>query len=392
MTAERATSVQMIGRLVGFDTVSAQSNLRLIDYVQDYLRAHGVASRIVPDETGTKANLFATIGPNVPGGIALSGHTDVVPVAGQPWSTDPFVATEKGGRIYGRGTCDMKSFIAVALALVPEFQAKALRRPIHLCLSYDEETTCAGVLGVLRLLGRELPLPALAIIGEPTMMRVVNAHKGVSVQRTTITGRDGHSGAPHRGANAIVFMGRFIGRLERLAAELRAEGAGVLPPGLEFDPPWTTLNLGRIGGGTAMNIIARTCTLDWEFRLLPGVDAAAIRARLEQWVASELEPELRQAAPEGSVVTSTIVSVPPLSPEPNGVAESVVLRLTGGNRTETAAFASEAGHFQAAGISTVLCGPGSIAEAHQANEFVALEQVMACEAFLRRLADWAETS
>jgi acetylornithine deacetylase len=385
-------SIDMIGRLVGFDTVSANSNLRLIDYVQDYLRGHGVTVRVVPDETGTKANLFATIGPNVPGGIALSGHTDVVPVAGQPWTTDPFVATQKDGRIYGRGTCDMKGFIAVALALVPEFQAKALRRPIHFCLSYDEEVTCAGVLGVLRLLGRELPLPALAIIGEPTSMRVVNAHKGVSVQRTTITGRDGHSSAPHRGANAITYMGRLIGRLERLAAELQAEGVGVLPPGLEFDPPWTTLSLGRIEGGTAMNIIARTCTLDWEFRPPPGVDAAAIRARVQEWVAGELEPELRQAAPEGSIVTSTVVSVPSLSPEPDGLAETVTLRLTGGNRAQTVAFTSEAGHFQAAGISTVLCGPGSITQAHQPNEYVALDQIAACEAFLRRVADWAGTS
>jgi acetylornithine deacetylase len=391
MAGEHATSVEMIRRLVGFDTVSANSNLRLIDYVQEYLRGHGVAVRVVPDETGTKANLFATIGPDIPGGVALSGHTDVVPVAGQPWTTDPFTAIEKDGRLYGRGTCDMKGFIATALALVPEFQKKALRRPIHFCLSYDEETTCAGVLSVLRLLGRELPLPALAVIGEPTMMRVVNAHKGVSVQRTTITGRDGHSNAPRRGANAIVYMGRLIGRLERLAEELRAEGTGVLPPGLEFDPPWTTLNLGRINGGTAMNIIARTCTLDWEFRPPPGVDAAAIRARIEDWVARELAPDLRRAAPEGSIVTDVIVAVPSLSPEPDGLAESVTLRLTGGNRPQTVAFASEAGHFQAAGISTVLCGPGSITNAHQPDEFVALEQVAACEAFLRRVADWAET-
>lgn len=382
-------SVEMIGRLVGFDTVSARSNRALIDDVQAYLAAHGIAARIVANPDGSKANLFATIGPDAPGGIALSGHTDVVPVDGQPWSTNPFAATLKDGRLYGRGTADMKSFIAVALSLVPVFRAMPLRRPIHLCLSYDEEVGCLGVPSLLRLLGRELPLPALAIVGEPTGMKVVNAHKGIWAQRTTITGRDGHSSAPDRGANAILYAAQLIGRLERLAAELRSEGATAAPPGLEFDPPFSTVNVGRITGGTALNIIARSCTLDWEFRPLPGVAAPEIRRRIDHWLATELTPALRRAAPDGTIETASLCAVPALVPEPGGLAETVALRLTGANRAEAVSFTSEGGQFQECGISTVLCGPGSVTEAHQPNEFVTLEQVSTCEVFLRRLAEWA---
>jgi acetylornithine deacetylase len=389
MTAERLPPLEMIGRLIAFDTVSAKSNLALIEYVQAYLAGCGIAARLVPDASGRKANLFATIGPDIAGGVALSGHTDVVPVAGQPWATDPFTPTVKDGRLYGRGAADMKSFIGVALALVPALQRLKLRRPIHLCLSHDEEVGCLGVPALLRLLGRELPLPALAIVGEPTSMKVVNAHKGIWAQRTTITGRDGHSSAPDRGANAIVFMGRLIGHLERVAAGLRAQGTRGAPPGLDFDPPWSTLGLGRIEGGTALNIIARTCTLDWEFRPLPGVDAAAIRAEVEEWVSRELEPQLRATAPEGGIVTESLCAVPALVPRQGDLAETVALQLTGANRAEAVSFTSEAGQFQEAGISTVLCGPGSITEAHQPNEFIALEQIAACEAFLRRLAEWA---
>ncbi|HEX9462451.1 MAG TPA: acetylornithine deacetylase [Alphaproteobacteria bacterium] len=384
-------SIEMIERLVAFDTVSAKSNRALIDDVRAYLASHGVASRLVPDASGTKANLFATIGPDAPGGIVLSGHTDVVPVAGQPWATDPFTVVRQDGRLYGRGTADMKSFIAVALALVPAFRAKPLKRPIHLCLSHDEEVGCLGVPAVLRLLGRKLPRPALAIVGEPTNMKVVSAHKGIWAQRTTITGRDGHSSTPDRGANAILYMGHFIARLERLAQELREERAGNAPPGLDFDPPWSTVGLGRIEGGTALNIIARTCSLDWEFRPLPGIDAAAIRARVDDWAARELAPKLRQAAPDGAITTDSLCAVPALTPEAGGLAEATALRLTGANRTETASFTSEAGQFQEVGVSTVLCGPGSITEAHQPNEFITLDQIAACEAFLLRLADWAAT-
>lgn len=391
MTPERVTAEEMLGRLIGFETVSGRSNRALLEFVRDYLDRHGIAARIVPNASGDRGNLFATIGASGAGGIALSGHTDVVPVEGQPWSTNPFTATPKDGRLYGRGAADMKGFIAVALSLVPVFRALPLRRPIHLCFSYDEEIGCVGVPSLLRLLGRELPLPALAIVGEPTGMKVVNAHKGIWAQRTTVIGRDGHSSAPERGANAIAYMAQFIDRLERLAAELREEGAAQAVPGLDFDPPWTTVNLGTIEGGTALNIIARTCALVWEFRALPGVDAAAIRARVDDWVAAELTPALQRSAAEGTIETASICAVPALVPETGGLAETIALQLTGANRAATASFTSEGGQFQDCGISTVLCGPGSISEAHQPNEFIALEQLAACEVFLRRLADWACT-
>ncbi|MBI3451844.1 MAG: acetylornithine deacetylase [Rhodospirillales bacterium] len=385
---ERISSIEMIRRLVGYDTVSTKSNLALIGDVRRYLAGHGIASHLVP-EGQEKANLFATIGPAAEGGIALSGHTDVVPVEGQPWSSDPFTLVERDGRLYGRGSADMKSFIAIALALVPEFLARPLKRPVHLCLSYDEEVGCRGAPELLRVLGRTLPKPALAIIGEPTSMKVVNAHKGTRGFLTTITGRDGHSSAPHRAANAISIMGRLIVGLETIAGELRAAGDKGAMPGLDFDPPWTTLSIGTVAGGTAHNIVARECRLGWEFRPLPGVDADAIAARVEDFIARELRPALAAAAPEGRIETQPLFAVPALAPEPGGAAEALALRLTGANRATTVAYASEAGQFQETGISAVLCGPGDIAQAHKPDEFIAIEQIAACEAFLRRLADWA---
>lgn len=386
---EIVSPVEMIRRLVAVDTTSSKSNLALIDGVRGYLASHGVESRLIHDESGAKANLFATIGPAVEGGVALAGHTDVVPVEGQPWTTEPFTLSERDGKLFGRGTSDMKSFIAIALALVPEFQKRGLKKPLHLCLSYDEEIGCFGMPRLLARLGRELPKPALAIIGEPTEMKVVHAHKGVWSQSTTITGRDGHSSAPQRGVNAILYMGRFINYLERLGERLREQGLRGVPPGLEFDPPWSTVGIGRIRGGTAMNIIPRTCTLDWEVRVLPGLSPASIRAEVDAWLRDELLPQLQRDAPEAAIVTEKIAAVPALQPEENGAAETLALRLTGANRAVTAAFASEAGQFQESGISAVMCGPGSIAQAHQPDEFISLEQVAAGEAFLRRLADWA---
>lgn len=389
MAGERVTSIEMIRRLVGFDTVSARSNLAMIDFVRQYLAGHGIATHLVPNSHGDKANLFAAIGPDAPGGVLLSGHTDVVPVEGQPWSSDPFALAERDGKLFGRGTADMKSFIAVALAMAPELKNRTLRRPIYFAFSFDEEIGCLGAPLLIERLGRDLPKPALAIVGEPTSMKVVNAHKGVCAYATTIIGRDAHSSAPQLGANAILFMGRFIAFLDGLTAELKAEGDGAAIPGLEFDPPWTTLGLGVIHGGTALNIIARECRLDWEFRPLPGVDAAAIRTRAERFVADRLLPDLRRAAPDGSIVIAELCNAPALRPEAAGAAEALALRLTGSNRTATASFGSEAGQFQESGISTVMCGPGDIAQAHQPDEFIAVDQVRQCEGFLRRLADWA---
>jgi acetylornithine deacetylase len=385
MPAPHYTPVEMIRRLVAFDTVSARSNLALIDFARDYLAAHGIESRLSFDADGGKANLLAAIGPARPGGIVLSGHTDVVPVVGQPWDSDPFNVAERDGRLYGRGTADMKSFLAIALALVPEFQVAKLRVPIYLALSYDEEVGCFGVGGLLQDLARHLPPPALAIIGEPTLMQLVNRHKGVYDFSTLVTGRDAHSSATHRGVNAIAHAGDIIGWLNRLADEFREQG----PFDDSFDPPYTTVNIGGIAGGTAINIIARECRVDWEFRLVPGVEPEAIRQRFDAFIADELLPRMQRRAPEASIVTRPICAVPPLVPQADSPAEALVRLLTGANRAGGVAFATEGGLFQAAGIPAVVCGPGSIEQAHQPNEFIALTQIDACVDFLRRLTKWA---
>jgi acetylornithine deacetylase len=385
MPAPRYTPVEMVRRLVAFDTVSAHSNLALIDFARDYLAAHGIESHLSFDAGGSKANLLAAIGPARPGGIVLSGHTDVVPVAGQPWDSDPFSVTERDGRLYGRGTADMKSFLATALALVPDFQAARLRVPIYLALSYDEEVGCFGVGGLLQDLARHLPRPALAIIGEPTLMQLVNRHKGAYDFSTIVTGRDVHSSATHRGVSAISYAGEIMSWLTRLAAEFRTHG----PFDDSFDPPYTTVNIGTVTGGTAVNIIARQCRLEWEFRPIPGVDPESIRHRFDAFVATALLPRMRQVAPEADITTQIICAIAPLVPEADSPAEALVRLLTGANQAGGVAFATEGGLFQAAGVPAVVCGPGSIEQAHQPNEFIALTQIEACVDFLRKLTKWA---
>jgi len=315
----------------------------------------------------------------------LSGHTDVVPVAGQPWSTDPFAMVERDGRLYGRGTADMKSFLAVVLALVPEFLATRLRVPIHLALSYDEELGCLGVGGLLEDLATALPRPAIAIVGEPTSMRLANRQKGFYGFTTVVTGRDGHSSGTHRGVNAVTYAAEIVGWLARLAAEIAEQG----PFDGGFDPPYTTLNVGVIRGGTAVNIIARQCSFDWEFRPIPGFDAALIKHRLDDHVAANILPRMRKIAPEADVVTTMSLSQSPLVPDADSPAEALVRLLTGANTAGAVAFSTEASLFQDAGMSAVICGPGSIEQAHQPDEFIAVEQVDACLSFLRRLKDWA---
>ncbi len=388
MTPSAVSSTAMLARLVAHRTVSSDSNLALIEDVRRYLESFGVASRLVPNADGTKANLVATIGPAVAGGAVLSGHTDVVPVEGQPWSSDPFALIERDGRLYGRGSSDMKGFIACALAAVPALVHAKLQRPIHLCLSYDEEIGCFGAPHAIELFGRELPQAALCIVGEPTMMRVVVGHKSSWVNRVSIVGREAHSSAPHLGANAIVYMGRFLGFLDSLQVELRAKGLADAVPGVSFDPPWTTLGIGLIHGGTAANIVARECALTWEFRALPGANPEAIYAQAAAKIA-ELDAAIKKEAPEASVSMTRYAAIPSLKPEIDGPAAKLALALTGANRTETVAFGTEAGQFQAAGISTVICGPGDIAVAHKTDEYTTRDQLAQCDAFIAKLADWA---
>jgi len=385
MSAERFSPREMAERLVGFDTTSSKSNLELIDFVEHYLRSHGVAARRTADATGRKANLFATLGPEAAGGVVLSGHTDVVPVAGQPWTSDPFSPVLRDGRLYGRGTADMKSFLAVALALVPEALAAGLEVPLHLALSYDEEVGCLGVGDLIADVKAHLPQPRIVIIGEPTGMKLINANKGIAGFETSITGKEAHSSQPQRAANAIVAAAELIGFLASLAEEKRETG----PKDGRFEPPYTTLNVGTVSGGNALNIVPRHARFAWEFRLVPGDDGEEIVDRFRRFAEQQVLPDLRRAAPKAQIETKALAQVPPLTPEPDSPAEALVRLLTGANRTETVCFATEGGLFQEAGFSTVICGPGSIDQAHQPDEFIELAQIEACAAFLRKLIAWA---
>lgn len=383
MSGERLNPRELIARLVSFPTISERSNLALIDWAEGYLSAHGARCRRTMNEEGTKANLFATIGPEVAGGVVLSGHSDVVPVEGQSWSSDPFVVTERNGRLYGRGTADMKSFLAIAMALAPEFAARPLRRPIHIAMSYDEEIGCLGVASMIQDIMANLPPPGLVIIGEPTSMRLVTGHKGVNLFRTRVIGRAAHSSQPHRGAGAILAAGRLIDYLWRLGEEQRQQRDP------RFEPPWTTVQVGLIEGGTAVNILPAECSFFWEYRNLPSQDSSAIRKLFEDYCEREVLPSLREFAPEARIETEAVALVPPLAQEENGAAEALVRRLIGANESAAVSFATEGGLFQRAGLSTVVCGPGSIDQAHQPDEYIELEQIEACIAFMRRLADWA---
>jgi acetylornithine deacetylase len=384
--AQALSVTEILRTLVGFDTVSAKSNLALIDWVADYLSGCGIACRLTHDPTRSKANLFGTIGPaEAGGGVILSGHTDVVPVEGQPWDSDPFTLLEKDDRLYGRGSADMKGFIAIALSLVPELVARPLTRPLHLALSFDEEVGCLGVPYLIADLPQGPARPRLAIIGEPTSMQVANAHKGVQGFTTEVTGRAAHSSAPDRGLNAIIAALEIIQFIDALAAEAHEKA----DPANGFEPPYTTFNIGTIAGGVALNVVAPQCDFTWSFRPLPGEDADAIRRRVEDFAERELLPRLRRSHKEAAVTTRRTAYLPCLVPQPDSPAEALVLQLTGANGATTIAFGTEGGLFQEAGIPAIVCGPGSIDQAHQANEFIALEQIAAGTTFLRRLADWA---
>ena len=378
-----ADVVEMIARLVGFATVSRDSNLELIEYVSDYLAEHGVESHLVHNADSSKANLYATIGPMVEGGVVLSGHTDVVPVDGQPWDSDPFTLTEKSGRLYGRGAADMKSFYAIALALVPEMLDRGLARPIHLALSYDEEIGCLGAPHMIARIAAELPAPQAVVVGEPTDMRVVTAHKGITGLDTVVTGYEVHSSQTHRGVSAVMTAARLIGFLDDMARENAAGPASQTP----FEPPYSTIHVGTVRGGTATNIISRECRFSWDMRCIPEDDAQRFLERFEGYCRDEMLPGMQAIAPEANIVTTVASAAPALGPEPNGAAEALVRRLTGDNSSAAVAYAAEAGQFQQAGFSTVLCGPGSIDQAHQPNEYIEKSQVQACIEFMRRLID-----
>jgi acetylornithine deacetylase len=379
--AARATPI--LERLVAFDTTSHLSNLALIEWVEAYLADLGVASRRVPSADGVKSNLLATLGPPVEGGVVLSGHTDVVPVKGQAWTSEPFTLTRRDDRLFGRGASDMKGFIALALAAAPDFLAAKLPKPIHLAFSYDEEIGCFGAPAMIEVIGRELPRPALVVVGEPTSMEVVSGHKGITAWRVTVTGREAHSAQTHLGVSANMAAVRLMASLAELAARLEREADPTSP----FLPKHPTLTIGKVAGGTAGNILARECQFIFDLRALPGQDARQQLAGFLE-LAGTVDAEIKARAPEGGVRVEQVANVPPLRPDPDNVAEPFVRRLAGDNGpARVASFASEAGQFQVSGLPTVLCGPGSIDQAHQADEYVDISQMERGGAFMIRLAE-----
>jgi len=372
-------ALDLTKRLISFDTTSRGSNLALIDFAQEMLESAGARCRRSYDTSGGKANLFASFGPGEDGGYVLSGHTDVVPVDGQDWSSDPFKPETREDKLFGRGACDMKGFVGTALAMLPEIRSATLSRPLHFALSYDEEVGCAGVRELLADLKTAHITPSLVIVGEPTLMRVVGAHKSGSIVHTHCHGREGHSSAPQKGANAVMMAGAFVHLLDEIGEELKADSDPL------FDPPYTTIEATMFDGGTAANILARDAHVTWGVRALPGRDVRAIIARAIARADEEIMPRYRARAAEAHFDSRIEATYPALALNADSPAVALVRELTGANEVDTVAYGTEAGHFSEAGIPAVICGPGSIDQAHKADEFVALSELAACETFLRKV-------
>jgi acetylornithine deacetylase len=373
----------MLRRLVAFPTVSRDTNLELIHFVRDLLAPYEAEIRLTHDDGRRKANLFATLGPRGEPGIVLSGHTDVVPTEGQAWDTDPFELVEKEGRLYGRGTCDMKGFLACVLAIVPEIARRGLKAPLHLAFTYDEEVGCIGVGRLISDLQRAGIRPRSCIVGEPTEMRPVIAHKGKKGYRCTVRGLAGHSAyAPH-GVNAVEYAAEAIAFLKQMARRHRDRG----PYDRGFDIAHTTVHTGVIRGGTALNVIPHECAFDFEFRHLPGDDPDRLLKELQDHIESRLQPEMRATHAAAGFTIEPLSEIPMLDTGPEAEVVALAQELAGDRDFGKVSFATEGSQFQRAGIPTVVCGPGSIAQAHKPNEYVTLDQLAKCDAFLRRLMD-----
>jgi len=379
-----ASSVDMIRTLIGFPTVSRDSNLELIHFVRDYLKPYDADIRLTFDDTRAKANLFATLGPrrnNGEGGIVLSGHTDVVPVAAQAWDADPFTLIERDGKLYGRGTADMKGFIAIVLALLPEFMQRGLKKPLHLAFSYDEEVGCIGVGRMINDLVANNIRPSACIVGEPTLMTPVIAHKGKKSYRVTVRGLASHSAyAPH-GVNAVEAAAEAVAFLKNMARRHACRG----PFDRGFDVAHTTIHTGVMQGGTALNIVPHDCTFDFEFRHLPGDDPEKLFEEFKAYVTQTLEPEMRAVYKDAGFDIQLMSQIPAMDNSPETEVVALAQALSGNHEIGKVSYGTEGSQFQRAGISTVVCGPGSIEQAHKPNEYVALEQVARCEEFMREL-------
>lgn len=372
----------ILDQLVSFPTVSSESNLDLIDWVEDYLKSHGVTATRVYNAEGDKAALYANVGPEVDGGVILSGHTDVVPVDGQDWVTDPFQVVEKDGKLFGRGTCDMKGFDALALATVPLALEAGIKRPLQIALSYDEEVGCTGAPPMIAEIRKHLPGAAAVVVGEPSMMKTVSGHKGSYGWWVHMHGFEVHSSLMHTGVNAIMYGAKLIEWANQMNERLTA--AEPSPLAAQFDPPFSTVHTGRIWGGTAHNITAKDCEFGIDFRLVPGDRIEEFEADLMTKIA-EVEAQMQAIRPETRIEITQRFDVPALQPEANGAAERLVRQITGDNGTHVVSYGTEAGQFQEKDYSAIICGPGDIAQAHQPNEYLEVSQLRAGEVFMQKL-------
>ena len=378
------SSRDLLARLIGFATVSRDSNLELIGFIRDYLTGLGVDSELFHNSEGTKANLFATIGPLDKGGVVLSGHTDVVPVDGQAWTVEPFCLSERDGRLYGRGAADMKGFIASVLAAVPAFLAQPLQTPVHLAFSYDEEVGCLGVRSMLAALQQRAHKPRLCLIGEPTELKPVLGHKGKLAMRCQVQGAACHSAYAPYGVNAIEYAARLIGKLGEIGEVLAQDQDA------RFDPPFSTVQTGLIKGGRALNIVPEECEFDFEVRALPGFEAQAVADQLQSYAQAQLLPRMRAVNPASDIRLQPLSGYPGLATPAQSEAAQLVALLSGSTEFGTVAFGTEGGLFDQAGIPTVVCGPGSMEQGHKPDEFVSVEQLAGCDAMLRRLVDYLQ--
>lgn len=376
---------QILAELVAFPSISADGNRAVTEHIAALLDAAGVRYWLEPDATGDKLNLFATIGRDGPGGVVLSGHTDVVPVEGQPWTSDPFTMVERDGRLYGRGTCDMKGFVAACIAMAPVFAARDLKVPVHFAFTYDEEVGCFGAQALMQSLAARGLKPAAAIIGEPSMMQPVEGHKGCFEYTTRFTGLEGHGSSPDLGVNAVEYAAIWAQKLVALREALKARA----PHSSAFVPPHSTINIGLLSGGVAHNVIPGAARMEWEMRPVTPEDAAFVKTELAA-LRDALLPKMRAVYPDSAIETETIAEVVGLMPEPDSPATQLVMELTGANRAGLVPFGTEAGLFQEIGIPSVICGPGDIAQAHKPDEFLSLDQLAACLTMLEKLADRLE--
>ncbi len=377
---ERALPI--LDRLVGFDSISGRPNHAIVGYIREYLERHGLTVELSHDAAGERANILATIGPPVGGGVILNGHTDVVPVEGQRWASDPFRLTRKGDRFHGRGAVDMKGFLACVMAAVPLFRASALNRPIHIAFTFDEEIGGFGMPVLLRQMAGKPWRPAIVIVGEPTRMTIVTGHKGGYEMRTEITGREVHSCDPRRGVNAISAAARLILRIEEIGARFAAHPI----PGSPFEPPCSTFNVGTIKGGTARNATAGWCRFDWEYRPLPGEDPAPVMQEIRNHAEQVLLPPMRAVSDRAAIDIITEVAVPALDDRIAEPAARFVAELTGRNSRGVVSFGTDAGYFSDAQYSTVVCGPGSITRAHAPDEYIELSELAEGMAFMEAIA------